>query len=141
MSGGGSAPRWPLSQAAQPRPAWRTAVIALVADAALVLLFAGLGRSSHARVASLAGLLETAWPFLAGLAITWISARVPKRPLALLSSGVPVWIGTVAIGMILRALTGQGIAWPFIVVAAVTLGVFLLGWRAIVALVQRLRRR
>lgn len=118
----------------------RTAVLALLGDAALVLLFAGLGRSSHARDATVLGLLETAWPFLAGLAITWISARISRRPLAVVKSGIPVWLGSVAIGMILRALTGQGTALAFVIVATVTLGVFLLGWRALVALFGRLRR-
>ncbi|GAB2549821.1 DUF3054 domain-containing protein [Leucobacter ruminantium] len=118
----------------------RTAVLALLGDAALVLLFAGLGRSSHARDATVLGLLETAWPFLAGLAITWISARISRRPLAIVKSGIPVWLGSVAIGMILRALAGQGTALAFVIVATVTLGVFLLGWRALVALFGRLRR-
>lgn len=118
----------------------RTAVLALLGDAALVLLFAGLGRSSHARDATVLGLFETAWPFLAGLAITWVSARIFRRPLAVVKSGIPVWLGSVAIGMILRALTGQGTALAFVIVATVTLGVFLLGWRALVALFGRLRR-
>lgn len=118
----------------------RTAALALLGDAALVLLFAGLGRSSHARDATVLGLFETAWPFLAGLAITWVSARISRRPLAVVKSGIPVWLGSVAIGMILRALTGQGTALAFVIVATVTLGVFLLGWRALVALFGRLRR-
>lgn len=118
----------------------RTAVLAFAADIALVLLFAGLGRSSHEREATLLGLVETAWPFIAGLAIVWISARITKRPLAVLNSGIPVWVGTVAIGLLLRFWTGGGVALPFVIVSILTLGVFLLGWRAIMALVQRLRR-
>lgn len=118
----------------------RTAVLSLAADAALVLLFAGLGRSSHEREATFVGLLETAWPFLAGLAITWISARISQRPLAVLKSGIPVWVGTVALGLLLRFWTGGGVALPFVIVSILTLAAFLLGWRAIVALAQRLRR-
>ncbi len=114
---------------------------ALGFDAALILLFAGLGRSNHARPASVSGLLETAWPFLAGLAVIWIAAGVFRRPLAILRSGVPVWLGTVAMGMVLRALTGSGTALPFVIVATITLGVFLLGWRGIAALARRLRPR
>ncbi|MBL3698510.1 DUF3054 domain-containing protein [Leucobacter luti] len=125
--------------AAAPHPV-RTALLALACDAALVVLFAALGRSSHAREATLLGLLETAWPFLAGLAITWISARISKRPLALWSSGLPVWVGTVAIGLLLRWWTGGGVAFAFVLVTILTLGLFLLGWRAIAALVARLRR-
>jgi hypothetical protein len=46
----------------------------------------------------------------------------------------------VAIGMLLRALTGAGTALPFVIVATITLGAFLLGWRALVALIAKLRR-
>ena len=117
----------------------RAALLALACDAALVLVFAGLGRSSHARAATALGLLETAWPFLVGLALTWISARISRHPLRVVGSGVPVWLGTVLLGLLLRALTGAGTALPFVAVAAVTLGVFLVGWRGIAALVRRLR--
>ncbi|WP_449282071.1 DUF3054 domain-containing protein [Leucobacter sp.] len=124
-----------------PRPT-RPAAVALAAacDALLVLLFAGLGRSEHDRAATAAGLFETAWPFLAGLAIAWLAAMAWRRPLAVVRSGIPLWVGTVAVGMLLRALTGAGTALPFVIVAAVTLGAFLLGWRALAALIARLRR-
>lgn len=36
-------------------------------DAAAVLLFAAIGRGSHAELDGLAGVLNTAWPFLAGV--------------------------------------------------------------------------
>lgn len=128
-----------LSRSSRSSHLVRTALIALGVDAALVLLFAGLGRGSHSREATVFGLLQTAWPFLAGLAITWISARISKRPLTWLNSGLPVWVGTVGIGMLLRWWTGGGTALPFVIVAIVTLGLFLVGWRGIVALVARLR--
>ncbi|MFV0432854.1 MAG: DUF3054 domain-containing protein [Leucobacter sp.] len=116
------------------------AALSLLLDAALVVLFAGLGRSTHERDATVFGLFETAWPFLVGLLLVWGWGLVWKRPTAILHSGVPVWIGTVALGMGLRLLSGQGAAFPFVVVAVITLGVFLLGWRGIVALI-RVRRR
>lgn len=119
----------------------RTAVWALAADAALVLLFAGVGRGSHAREASVLGLLETAWPFLLGLAVTWISARVSQHPIAPVKSGLSVWIGTVAIGLLLRAITGAGVALSFVLVATGTLAILLIGWRLLAALFVRLRRR
>ncbi|WP_053353464.1 DUF3054 domain-containing protein [Leucobacter musarum] len=119
----------------------RTVTLALCADIAFVLLFAGIGRSSHEREASLIGLFSTAWPFLVGLAITWLALRVARHPLSVLRAGLPVWIGTVVIGMLLRAATGASIAPAFIIVATITLAVFVLGWRAIAALVLRLRRR
>lgn len=126
----------PVARTARPA----TVALAFAVDALLVVLFAGLGRSEHDRAATLAGLFETAWPFLAGLAIAWIAAMAWKRPLAIVRSGVPLWIGTVAVGMLLRALTGAGTALPFVIVATVTLGAFLLGWRALAALIAKLRR-
>lgn len=129
-----------MSDDARPAGRWtRTAWFALGADAALVLLFAGVGRGSHAREANVLGLFETAWPFLLGLAITWISARISSHPTAPLRSGVPVWIGAVGIGLLLRAMTGAGVALPFVLVAIGTLAVMLVGWRLVVALIQRLR--
>jgi hypothetical protein len=89
----------------------------------------------------LLGLLETAWPFLVGLLLVWGWGLVWRRPASLLRSGVPVWIGTLVLGMGLRLLSGQGTAPAFVLVAAITLGVFLLGWRGITALVLRIRRR
>ncbi len=44
-------------------------------------------------------------------------------------SGAAAWLGTVAVGMVLRVLAGQGTAFSFIVVALIFLGLFLLGWR------------
>jgi len=42
---------------------------------------------------------------------------------------------------VLRAVSGQGIAVSFVIVTAIVLAVFLLGWRAIALLVRRLRAR
>ncbi|WP_440311759.1 DUF3054 domain-containing protein [Leucobacter chromiireducens] len=134
----GNAPTQPRRSAAQ--IALR-ALPALVLDVALVLLFAGLGRGSHAREATLIGLLETAWPFLAALALSWILCGAARRPIALLRTGLPVWLGTVAIGMLVRWLSGGGVALAFVLVTLGTLGVFLLGWRLIAMLIVRLRRR
>ncbi len=134
----GNAPTPPRRSAAQ--IALR-ALPALVLDVALVLLFAGLGRGSHAREATLIGLLETAWPFLAALALSWILCGAARRPIALLRTGLPVWLGTVAVGMLVRWLSGGGVALAFVLVTLGTLGVFLLGWRLIAMLIVRLRRR
>ena len=117
------------------------AATALIVDAVLVIVFAGVGRGSHARAATVAGLFETAWPFLAGLAVIWLAAFVWRRPLAVVRAGVPVWIGTVALGMLLRMLSGQGTALPFVIVATLTLALMLVGWRIIVAVARRVRLR
>ena len=106
-----------------------TLVRAAVADAACVLVFVVIGRASHGHGVTVAGVASTAWPFLAGLAAGWLAARAWPRPARLWPSGIAAWLGTVAVGMVLRVLAGQGTAPAFVVVALVFLGLFLLGWR------------
>ena len=86
-------------------------------------------------------MLATAWPFLAGAAAAWLALRLWRSPLALWPAGVAVWLGTVAIGMLLRAATGQVVVLPFVIVALLVLGVFLLGWRLLAGAARRLRTR
>lgn len=119
----------------------RSSILAAAADLALILVFAAIGRDAHARGDIITGAFATAWPFLAGAAIAWAVLRVWRAPFAVWPSGIAVWIGAVLIGMALRAATGQGVALPFIIVALISLGVFLLGFRALITLVLRLSRR
>jgi hypothetical protein len=107
----------------------RSAVRAVVLDVASVLVFVVIGRASHNHGESVPGVASTAWPFLAGLAAGWLVARAWRRPMALVPSGIPVWLSTVAVGMVLRVVAGQGTAVSFIIVALCFLGLFLLGWR------------
>ena len=99
------------------------------------------GGQATARPGGLAGLGTTAWPFLAGMGIGELATCSCRLRVALVPTGVGVWLSTVAIGMSLRILAGQGTAMVFIAVALAFLGLFLLGWRVIVALVPWLRRR
>ena len=108
--------------------------LAVVADAALVLVFVLIGRHAHHVSGGLAGLVSIAWPFLAGLGIGELAARSWRRPAAIAPTGVIVWLSTVAGGMTLRVLAGQGTTIVFIAVALAFLGLFLLGWRVAVKL-------
>ncbi len=119
----------------------RAAVTAAVADVALILLFAAIGRDAHQRGEIITGVLATAWPFLAGAAASWLALRVWRAPLAVWPAGVGVWLGTVAVGMLLRAVTGQTVVLPFVVVALLALGVFLLGYRLLAAAALRVQAR
>jgi len=110
-------------------------------DAALVLIFVLIGRNSHDEGFSVAGTLQTWWPFLAGLAVGWLVTLPWRRPLGIVLPGIVIWVATVAIGMALRVVSGQGIQLSFVIVAAVVLGVFLLGWRGVARAVGRLRSR
>ena len=116
-------------------------MLAAVADAALVLIFAAVGRDAHQRSEVFTGVFATAWPFLAGTAVSWLVLRAWRGPLAVWPTGVGVWLGTVAVGMLLRAVTGQTVVLPFVIVTLVVLAVFLLGYRLLAAGVGRLRER
>ena len=113
---------------------------ALVADVACVLFFAIVGRSSHGESTDLAGVLQTAWPFLAGYLAGLALSRGWRRPLSR-PVGLVVWVSTVALGMVLRLATGAGVPVSFVVVTTLVLGALLLGWRGVVALVLRARAR
>jgi len=100
-----------------------------VLDVCCVLVFVIIGRASHTKGETLAGIASTSWPFLCGLAAGWAAARAWRRPLAIRPEGLVIWLGTVALGMVVRVISGQGTAAAFIVVALAFLGLFLLGWR------------
>ncbi|MFC6707008.1 DUF3054 domain-containing protein [Flexivirga alba] len=114
------------------------ALAALGIDALVVLVFAGIGRASHHESNPVLDSLQTAWPFLVGVAVGWLFVRAIFGHLPLLAkTGWPVWLCAVAVGMVLRRLTGEGTAFAFIVVATVFLGIFLLGWRLAAGVWQR----
>ncbi|WP_195907856.1 DUF3054 domain-containing protein [Microbacterium gorillae] len=117
----------------------RSTLLSLGLDAVLIIVFAAIGRASH-HEDPIAGLFTTAWPFLVGLALGWLISLAWRRPMAIGRTGVPVWLITVAAGMALRVLADQGTQPAFIIVATIVIGVFLLGWRAVAALVTRARR-
>lgn len=124
----------------KPRPATKWIVGAFVLDVVLVVVFAAIGRASHGED-PLAGLFTTAWPFLVGVVVGWLVQGAWRDPLPPVRTGLGVWGATLVVGMLLRALSGQGIAIPFVIVAAIVLFVFLVGWRALALLVTRRQRR
>ena len=122
----------------------RVALFAFLTDVVLVVLFAVIGRASHDEGVFGPfgrGLIETSWPFLAALAIGWLAALGWRTPVAPLRTGLVVWLVTVAGGMLLRALSGQGTALPFVIVATLALALLLIGWRVIASAVIRARER
>jgi hypothetical protein len=103
--------------------------VAAVVDVVVVLVFVVIGRASHEEGLGLAGFAGTAWPFLVGLGVGWGVTRAWRAPERVWPVGVGVWVVTWGVGMLLRAVSGQGTAVAFLVVAAVFLGIVLLGWR------------
>lgn len=107
----------------------RRAVGAFLVDVAAVLLFASLGRATHADGVTVGGVLLVAWPFVVALALGWGLARTRGSwPVGVAGSPV-VWLTMVVLGLALRVATGGGFAWSFAVVTLVVLGVFVVGWR------------
>lgn len=129
----------------------RRTIAFLVLDAVLVLGFCAIGRRSHEEAASLSGLAHTAWPFLSGLGVGWLvlAERLRRRgsdpaapgvdPGSVAPSGLILWAATLVIGMLLRVVSGQGVAVSFVIVAGTVLALFLLGPRALAMLVERRR--
>ncbi len=113
-------------------------LVAASIDTVFVLIFAIMGRLSHHEEMSPAGILTTLWPFWLGLALGHVIAYRWHRPFAVNWTGIVLWASTVVFGTLFRAISGQGLAVSFVIVTALVLGVFLLGWRS---LFQRFRVR
>ena len=111
----------------------------LLFDVAAVLAFVAIGRDTHDSGSGLGGVLETAIPFLIALAASWAFARAWKTP-DWPRTGAAVAASTVILGMFLRnTWWGEGTAVTFVIVAAVFLGVTMVGWRLAAIQVNRWR--
>lgn len=101
----------------------------LFADVAIVVGFVAIGRRNHDEDLSLSGFGSAVAPFIIALGLSWLAGRVWKNPFSM-KSGVVVWIGTVAIGMLLRRFVfDDGTATAFVIVATIFVGAFVNGWR------------
>jgi peptidoglycan/LPS O-acetylase OafA/YrhL len=130
----------PSIQRPVPAFSWRRMTAAAVTDAVLILVFAAVGRDAHQRGDVVTGVFLTAWPFLAGAAIGWLASKAWRNPLAVRRTGLAVWLAALAGGMVLRLLTDQTVVLPFIIVALLSLGLLLVGWRLVWAGARRLRK-
>ena len=117
-------------------------VVAFVVDVVVVVIFVVLGRGSHDEGEAVTGTLKVVAPFLVALTAGWLCGgwltgrRWWQQPLDL-RFGVWLWGWTLVGGMLLRRLVfDRGTALAFVIVAALFLSLFLIGWRA---LAHRLR--
>ena len=125
----------------QPRPAPALIGAAAAADAALIVLFAALGRDTHAGGIDLPGVLRTAAPFLIAAALAWAGLRMWRFPARLRPHGVLLWLTVALLGMGLRVGLGGGFALSFLLVTLGVLGALLLGWRLAALAVMHGRAR
>ncbi|MFM7094715.1 MAG: DUF3054 domain-containing protein [Actinomycetota bacterium] len=104
-------------------------VLPFAADVAFVVLFVFIGRRNHNTDENASRVASTVAPFLIGLIVGWIGLRAWKTPVAV-STGIALWVTTVAVGMLLRHFAwDRGTAGVFIVVATVFNAFTLVGWR------------
>jgi hypothetical protein len=120
----------------------RRAPLGFAADVVAVLVFVAIGRSVHTGGVTVVGMASTAWPFLVGLTLSSSVVCARRWRVASLVVGVTQVVTTVAIGMGLRVVAGQGTAAAFVFVALAFLGLMMLGWRlALEGLARRRRGR
>ena len=115
--------------------------VQLAADVVLIIVFAALGRDTHAHGVDPAGVLITASPFIAAALAAWALLRLWRRPAALWPHGVILWLITAGGGLAVRALAGGGTAVSFQLVTFGVLGAFLLLPRRASSLVMRRHTR
>jgi len=117
--------------------------LVVIIDVILVAVFCTIGRLSHAEgvLSDVPGLLNTMWPFLVAVLAAHAVMLIRRTPAERMLPGTVIWAVTVVVGLSLRALSGQGTALAFMIVATLTLALLLIGWRAVVALARRMRRR
>jgi len=117
----------------------RARITAACVDAAAVVGFVALGRSSHSEGEAPVGITAVAAPFLIGAAIGWLAVRRTRRP-AGLPAGTLVWACTAGIGLLLRAVVFERpTPIEFVAVGAGFLALMLLGWRVAWARIARRR--
>jgi hypothetical protein len=109
----------------------RRVALAVLADVVAIVVFVAIGRRNHDEGTAVDGIATVAAPFLIALAVGWIVARGWSRPMQVETAFV-IWPVTVALGLVLRNVVfDRGTALPFIIVATLVTGVFLIGWRMV----------
>ncbi len=120
------------------RPNNRHAVFTACVDIIAVVLFVAIGRRNHDEGTAIDGIATVAAPFLIALVVAWLSSRAWRTPGSMRTS-VIVWLVTVFGGLELRHFVfDRGTARPFVIVATLVLGTFIVGGRYLLNL--RLRR-
>lgn len=114
--------------------------LAVGLDVFSVVLFVAIGRREHDQSGAFAAVLETAAPFLIGLAVAWMLTRAWRRPTKVIT-GIVIWPVTVLVGMLVRNLVlDRGTATAFVIVTTAFLGACFVGWRAVLRVITMRRR-
>ena len=93
------------------------------------MLFVAIGRRNHDEGTAIDGIATVAAPFLIALVVAWLASRAWRTPGSMRTSLI-VWLVTVFGGLELRHLVfNRGTATPFVIVATLVLGAFIVGGR------------
>lgn len=111
-------------------------ILPAVIDLVLVVLFAILGRASHAEGLSLVGIAETAWPFLAACLFGWVIVGLLNDNGYGPRSALVIWAVTVLVGMGLRTVAGATAEPAFVLVATLVLFSAFFSWRLAARLIR-----
>jgi hypothetical protein len=102
-----------------------------------VVLFVAIGRRNHDEGTAIDGIATVAAPFLIALVVAWLSSRAWRTPGSMRTSLI-VWLVTVFGGLELRHFVfDRGTATPFVIVATLVLGAFIVGGRYLLNLQLR----
>ncbi len=116
-------------------PVWIPPLLDLVAVTAFVLV----GRRSHDEGNTFVDFLRVWWPFAAGLGVSGVLTGAWWYPFAWVRVTL-MWVGTVAVGMVLRiSIHGRELKPSFVIVTAIFLGVCFFGWRLVARALTRRR--
>ena len=100
-------------------------------DVLVVVIFVIIGRETHEEGNALAAFVETAAPFLIGLALGWGLVRARDVPRST-ATGLAVVTSTLVVGMLgRRVVFDDGTAVSFVIVATLFLSAGMLGWRLV----------
>ena len=108
-----------------------------VVDLGCVIVFVAIGRSTHDHGLAPSGVLSTLWPFALGLVGGWYLTIRRGHSGASLADALLIVVVTVALGMIVRVLVGQGTAFAFVLVALAFLSFTFAGWRLALRVLRR----
>ena len=110
-------------------------------DGIAVLVFVTIGRAVHRHGLDVGGIASTLWPFAVGLGCGWLVVLTTRQGPTRLRQGAQIAVVTVALGMMLRVISGQGTALAFIFVALGFLGAAMMLWRVVAGAARRRLRR
>lgn len=110
-------------------------LLPVVADLVCVLVFAFAGKTAHEAGESGWVVLAIVWPYALAVVLAHAGLLLRGRQTRRVwPEGGVILAVTYVLGMLLRAISGRGIAVGFLVVAVLFLALTMLGWRCIVQL-------